>query len=268
VLYLDFFDPPLSVERSRNVATALLAVSEFLGFMGKKKGGGDGGPGAKAKEQKAASAAKKKAEEEKKKEQQKAQEWDKGGNERAERRREQEEAKEAAKMALAAAKKEQEAKDAAELAKMRAPAGKQRKAERKKGGKPKKNDMSALDAFLAQEEAEKKKKAKKKALASATLNTNVEADDLLKPNLNRELLAQKANGEVVASGIDGALEALNANDGAAEKAPNRKALYMAFEEREMARLRDENPGLKRSQLKDKVWKLWQKSPENPDNQES
>ena len=39
-----------------------------------------------------------------------------------------------------------------------------------------------------------------------------------------------------------------------------------YEEREIARLKDENPGLKLSQLKERVSKAWEKSPDNPDNE--
>lgn len=46
----------------------------------------------------------------------------------------------------------------------------------------------------------------------------------------------------------------------------RKAAYRAFEEREMDRIRAEEPGLKRSQIRDRIFKLWQRSPENPMNQ--
>lgn len=45
-----------------------------------------------------------------------------------------------------------------------------------------------------------------------------------------------------------------------------KAAYRQFEDREMARLKQENPGLRMSQLKERLKKLWQKSPENPLNQ--
>ena len=47
---------------------------------------------------------------------------------------------------------------------------------------------------------------------------------------------------------------------------NLKAAHAAFEEREIARLKDENPGLKLSQYKERAFKAWEKSPENPANQ--
>jgi len=44
-----------------------------------------------------------------------------------------------------------------------------------------------------------------------------------------------------------------------------KALYSAFEERELARLKVDQPGLKLSQYKERIFALWQKSNENPQN---
>ena len=45
-----------------------------------------------------------------------------------------------------------------------------------------------------------------------------------------------------------------------------KAAYAAFEAKEMPRLKSEHPGLRHSQLKEKLFRAWQKSPENPFNQ--
>ncbi len=45
-----------------------------------------------------------------------------------------------------------------------------------------------------------------------------------------------------------------------------KAAYTAFEEREMPRLKAENPNMRLSQLKQMLKKDWMKSPENPMNQ--
>jgi len=46
----------------------------------------------------------------------------------------------------------------------------------------------------------------------------------------------------------------------------RKAAYKAYEDREIPRMREENPGLKLSQIKEIIFKNWQKSPENPINE--
>ena len=53
-----------------------------------------------------------------------------------------------------------------------------------------------------------------------------------------------------------------------ERHPERraKAAYAAFEERQMAKLKKDYPGLRLSQLKQMLHKMWQKSPDNPFNQ--
>ncbi len=45
-----------------------------------------------------------------------------------------------------------------------------------------------------------------------------------------------------------------------------KAAWKAFEERTLVQLKQDKPGLKMSQYKEHIWRLWQKSPENPLNQ--
>ena len=44
-----------------------------------------------------------------------------------------------------------------------------------------------------------------------------------------------------------------------------KAAFAAFSEAALPELRQEKPGLKQSQYKELVWKLWQKAPTNPLN---
>lgn len=53
-----------------------------------------------------------------------------------------------------------------------------------------------------------------------------------------------------------------------EKHPERrfKAALAAYEEREMPRFKSENPGLRLTQLKELIYKAFQKAPENPFNQ--
>ncbi|ORY02339.1 DUF1014-domain-containing protein [Basidiobolus meristosporus CBS 931.73] len=87
--------------------------------------------------------------------------------------------------------------------------------------------------------------------------------------------------ELGASNIDDALdlmEAVNESSDAAansnklllDRHPERraKAAYAAYEERELPKLKAENKGLRLTQLKQILWKDWQKSPENPFNQAS
>lgn len=81
--------------------------------------------------------------------------------------------------------------------------------------------------------------------------------------------------EYSASNIDDALFLLDATSsstptkvGSMERHPERrvKAAYAAFEERELPMLKENFPGLRLSQLKEKLHRMWQKSPENPFNQ--
>lgn len=67
--------------------------------------------------------------------------------------------------------------------------------------------------------------------------------------------------------IDQALSFLEVADTEEDQHPEkrRKAAFLAFEERELPRLKEEKPGLKQSQYREKLFKLWQKSPENPMN---
>ncbi|CAG9828554.1 unnamed protein product [Diabrotica balteata] len=67
--------------------------------------------------------------------------------------------------------------------------------------------------------------------------------------------------------IDEAISILGNND-ELDKHPEKrmKAAYTAYEERRLKELKEENPTLRLSQLKQMIFKEWQKSPENPLNQ--
>jgi len=75
----------------------------------------------------------------------------------------------------------------------------------------------------------------------------------------------------VASGLSEAVSALSLNGPESrsntddEKHPEKrmKAAYKEYEEKNFPILKKENPSLKYSQLKDLLWKQWQKSNENP-----
>lgn len=79
--------------------------------------------------------------------------------------------------------------------------------------------------------------------------------------------------EYSASGLDAALDLLDiASAGTQGKSSDNierhpekrmKSAWAAFEEREMPRLKEENPGLRLSQLKQMLQKQWKKSPDNP-----
>lgn len=55
---------------------------------------------------------------------------------------------------------------------------------------------------------------------------------------------------------------------AVDRHPERrvKAAYAAYEDQHLASMRKENPGLRLQQVKDLVWKKFERAPENPFNQ--
>lgn len=164
------------------------------------------------------------------------------------------------------------------------------KVPKKKG----KDDFDLLSAAIAaqpktkaQKELEAKKKAadeqkKKEEQARAAKEARVKAqadevkaaaargivmnhtDDLFVPINNR-----LEEDEISGTGLDGAMDALSMATGGAggeEKNSNRKALYNAYFEGQLPLLREQNPGLKLSQLKERIFEAWQRAAENPKNQ--
>lgn len=127
------------------------------------------------------------------------------------------------------------------------------------------------DALLKAEEASlpsKPKGNKRGADKVANKKTN-KIDDFLDFNSEKP--------ELKATGIDNALEALSltGKDGGVQvkdfdKHPERrvKAAYLAYEETRMPELRKENPGLRLQQIKQLLSKEFQKSPQNPMNQDT
>lgn len=93
----------------------------------------------------------------------------------------------------------------------------------------------------------------------------VEDNSLLLENNNR------AEDTFDARGLDQALDAISVATGKEGSAvevgtKNIKAAYMAWEEVQLPIMKEEHPGLKRSQYKDRLSQLWRKAPENPINQ--
>ena len=83
--------------------------------------------------------------------------------------------------------------------------------------------------------------------------------------------------QLSATGVDDALEALSltgkgggVQNKELDRHPERrvKAAFAAYEERRLPEIREENPGLRLQQIKNLVYKEFQKSPENPMNQDT
>ena len=240
--------------------------------MPKKRGYKEDTRGLKAKAQKAAAQAEKDARRAREVEEMEASDWAKGANHRAAKRAAAEAEKQQRKQALRAAKKEAEAADEEILSNMKKKKGKARKAVKAKKGK-----LSAFERQMMA--AAKKKRAEKRAKEAARVKGDAIVVDEkaklveqapLKPNENSR---RGAGGDLLeASNIEDALSILDlaSKGGAAagtavDRHPERrmKAAFAAFKDRESQRIRNEYPGLKRTQIDERVWKLWQKSDENP-----
>lgn len=72
---------------------------------------------------------------------------------------------------------------------------------------------------------------------------------------------------LVASNIDQAISVLKVNDSEGDRHPEKrmKAAFKAYEDSQIPIIKAQNPSLKLSQLKQMIFKNWQKSPENPLN---
>lgn len=245
---------------------------------------GKGGPNAKqvaGRAKKAETEDRKKAQEAAKAEAAANAEWQKGANDRKAAREQ-----EAAGKADEAARKRQE--KAALLAAEEAELGSGGKVSKASGiakknvKKKKKNDLALLEDALVSSADKKAKKKKEEALRKAqqeeeARKKKAEAEaalvsDPLLANTAKmiggedEMIGRKANlarmQDEGASGIDAALGHLNV----ADAAKSSKALYKEFEARMLPQIKEEFPGLRMTQQKEKIWNLWKKSPENPMNQ--
>lgn len=95
--------------------------------------------------------------------------------------------------------------------------------------------------------------AAKAAPKKTDKTTTVDAPSI-EENTNRQ------ENLVEASGIDAALSALDTGD------KKSKMTYKEYEDMVLEDIRKENPGLKMQQAKERAWKQWERSPENPKNQ--
>mmetsp|Transcript_32384 Transcript_32384/g.41606 ORF Transcript_32384/g.41606 Transcript_32384/m.41606 type:complete len:196 (+) Transcript_32384:214-801(+) len=149
----------------------------------------------------------------------------------------------------------------------------------------KKDDIGALlseglkkaPKTKAEKEAEARKKAKeearKKQLAEEAAAREKPHDPLapapLMENMNHIEPLDGDNLEISASGLDNVMDALSVSSGGggdSHPEKRRKAAYLTFETEMLPRMREEHPGLKLQQYKQKIFKLWEKSPDNPMNQ--
>ncbi|KAI9325262.1 hypothetical protein DFJ73DRAFT_870159 [Zopfochytrium polystomum] len=142
------------------------------------------------------------------------------------------------------------------------------------------------DALLAAEEASiggKKSSSTPSKSKSSKPTATFSGVDAALASLSTSSTDTVPTESYVATNIDDALQLLDITGGKSgggggaaavaagiERHPERrmKSAWAAFEEREMPILKEENPGLRLSQLKQLLQKKWKKSPENPLNWES
>jgi len=152
-------------------------------------------------------------------------------------------------------------------------AAQQRKAEAKALAEKEEQELakfgSGKDKKITRLEVQQNKEKAKKEAAKQIAPPKKE--DELEENINhvlREERMKHGDNLIEARTVDEAVSALSSTDGGADKHPEKrmKAAFLAYEEIHLPILKQENPGLKFSQLKDLLWKQWQKAPENPLNQ--
>eukprot|EP00039_Didymoeca_costata_P029348 m.24291 g.24291 ORF g.24291 m.24291 type:complete len:209 (+) comp7592_c0_seq1:135-761(+) len=160
-------------------------------------------------------------------------------------------------------KREEEERKAEEARKKKAEKKRLEEEENEKleGKKKNKNPAVKVTQFQLNQMREKeelRKKEQEEAKRLESLKINPEA------NYAREIESKgnnRNNGEMEASGLDEALSVMTAAIEAEETMS-----YKRFEKLRIPQLQAENPGLKQSQLRDKIRKEWGRSPLNPQNQ--
>jgi Coiled-coil domain-containing protein 124 /Oxs1 len=248
----------------------------------KKGGGGVNSKSAVGKAKKAENEAVKKDTERKKVEAVVAEDWQKGANAKKQSREE-----EAAMKAdeVARKRREKQALLEAEEAGLVGVAKKAGPTAASKKKVKKKDDLGLLEdalvksadknAKLKKEEALKKQQQQKEEQERAAAKRKEEAvEDPLMANTaamlgttdledvgrHANIARMEADGT---SGLDGALQSLDIK--VPTDAKSAKALYLEFEARMLPQMKEEYPGLRLSQYKDKIFQMWKKSPENPAN---
>ncbi|XP_034281760.1 coiled-coil domain-containing protein 124 [Pantherophis guttatus] len=133
---------------------------------------------------------------------------------------------------------------------------------RMKGKAPKPPGPTKITRAQIDEALRKELKESTDAAGSEKPKSHLEVP--LEENLNRRVLEE---GSVEARTIEEAIAVLSVADDP-DRHPERrmKAAFSAFEEETLPRLKQENPNMRLSQLKQLLKKEWMKSPENPMNQ--
>lgn len=176
------------------------------------------------------------------------------------------------KLTKAQQEKERKAAAAADAAKKKAEAKALAAAEEAELSKiGKKKPVAKVTNYQLQKQRESDAKARAStAEEDAAAKKRVVSEDAYAALVETENVNRVTEGEEARSVTD-AISLLGIAGGKSldvDAHPERrqKAAHAAFEEQEIARLRQEKPGLRTSQYKEMAWKSWLKAPSNPNNQ--
>lgn len=219
-----------------------------------------------SKQQKRANKAEQKQQDEfdKQKVQEEDESWNNGTNKRGIIKNQLQNEKQEEKM-----RKKQEMKELIALEESSLGPGKKSKNSKKS----KKDDLFLLNQSLAnapkskaqqQKEKEERKKAEEERIIEKEEKLQRELHEekelQYKNIIKQDLFEDKLQG--VIGTIDDALDILDSSDDVLKN----KDHYKEFYEKQLIILKTENPNMRRNQYKEHIYKLWKRSPENPNNQ--
>ncbi|CAE7483002.1 ccdc124 [Symbiodinium microadriaticum] len=213
-----------------------------------------------------------------------AEEWSVGANDRAATRRKEKEDEAAAKAAkkaeMAAILKEDEAthpstvgkkpkkkgKDDFDLLNAALAAAPKTKAQKQQELKKKQDEQRRQqeeEARARNEERRQKEEEERRKAAARGIALN-HGDELMRENTNR----QESSFEDV-SGVEAAIDLMSTGEDIdAHPERRQKALHNAYFEKMLPIVKHEQPGLKLSQYKERIFEMWKVSPENPRYQQA
>ncbi len=143
-------------------------------------------------------------------------------------------------------------------------------AEKKQRAKKEKEEQLKREAAEAERRRKEEEEERRKTMDPLLLNTQAMLGGLGMTDDNDDqamLVGRKANvaafEENAASGIDAALDVVG---GGGNEVKSMKALYTAYEARMLPKFKEDYPGLRLTQYKERIFQSWKTSPENPANQ--
>lgn len=140
----------------------------------------------------------------------------------------------------------------------------QKAAERKAAEQAKKKEermKAEQDAKAAKEARDANEMEQAKLYASKGMVSN-HMDDLLSHKKANNKLDDEDTLDL--TGLESVFDALAG--GMPDKHPRMKAIYTAYYQEQLPIFKEEHPGLKLSQYKERIYEAFQKAPENPNNQ--